>query len=134
MFLNIIHSANDLLYKMTFLILILPVRRYLHCTRCLCEALLLNLSYFTAPMQEQDLVNKPLCICYIVWLNTVQCGNEEWQSQGREVDKPHKKPISNRSSFPLYCYKLDRLQVLSCFFVSCSLVFAPFLYLARFLL
>lgn len=50
----------------------------------------------------------------------------------REDDKPHKKPITNKSSFPLYCYKLDRLQVLSCCFASCALLLMPFLYLARF--
>lgn len=37
----------------------------------------LNLSSFTAPMQKlsQDLAITLPCTCYMVWLNTVQCGN-----------------------------------------------------------
>lgn len=79
--------------------------------QCCC----LNFSSFTAPMQKlsQDLAITLPCTCYMVWLNTVQCGNEEWQAAGKMTNLLRSPfPMKPASPFPARAWQPENIELL----------------------
>lgn len=102
----------------------LRLRYYLYRV-LLFKSLLLHCSH--AKTLTQDLVNTLPCTCYIVWLNTVQCGNEEWQSPGKMTNLERNPfPVNLAPPLLLQAWQPANIELFLC--VMCVTFYAVFIF------